>query len=163
MTPPRTHRSWNLSLTSLVAVALLAISAQELEAQLNLNGGASYAEALGGQWGVEGRIGFYPPAFPVDLFAGGEYFFASCPVDCALRGWWVGGTLHSTTPGFQPYLTAAYVGRKWERADQERSKTGKALGAGVRVGVWKLRMQVELTREFLGGDLDQWVFRIGTG
>lgn len=147
----------------LLFLALPLAAPPSVAGQLNLNAGASYAEALGGQWGIEGRIGFYPPALPVDLFGGVEYFLADCEEDCSLWGWRMGANLHTGTPGLQPFLSGSYVGRKWERGSRRLDRTGVALGAGLRVGVGKLRVQAEVSREFLGDDLNQWVFRVGSG
>jgi hypothetical protein len=151
------------SAVSLFFVLLFGGAATPSEGQLNLNLGAAYAEALDGQWGIEARIDSYPLAMPMTLFAGGEYFFASCDEDCGLWGWRVGGLIRSTTPGFQPFLSGAWVGREWERGERELSETGISLGVGFRITVWKLGIRAEASREFLGGDLDQWVFRLGTG
>jgi hypothetical protein len=146
-----------------VFLLLFLVGATPAEGQFNLNAGASYAEALGGQWGIEGRIGYYPPGLPMDFFGGAEYFFTDCQEDCSLWGWRLGGVLRTTTPGLQPFFSGALVGREWERGERELSKTGLALGAGFRMTVWKLGIRAEVAREFLGGDLDQWVFRLGTG
>lgn len=163
MKQPRTGHPGILPARSLMIMIFFAVGFSGVEAQLNLNGGASYAEALGGQWGVEGRLGFYPPGLPFDFFGGAEYFFADCEEECGLWGGRVGAILHSPTPGFQPYLTGAFVQRRWTLGDEQLDRRGMSAGAGIRVGLGKLRIQGEVTREFLGGDLDQWVIRLGTG
>ena len=142
------------------ALALLAAATSSAECQLNLMGGVSYAGALEGQWGIDARLGLDPPILPVGAFVGADYFLASCDVDCSLWGWRAGAILHSSAPAVQPYLTGAYVGRKWERGEENMDKTGISLGAGVRMGAG-FRIQAEVTREFLGDDLNQWVLRIG--
>ena len=144
-------------------VSLQAFGISDLNGQLNLNAGVSYAEALGGQWGIEGRVGWYPHPAPVDFFGGGEYFFADCTNDCSLWGGRLGATLHTDSPDVQPFLSAALVGRSWKRGEAETDRLGPALGGGVRLVWGKVRFQAEVSREFLKGDLNQWVFRIGTG
>ena len=151
------------SITLFLAIGLVGIGASSVEGQLNLNAGLSYAEALEGQWGVEARVVVSPPGFPVDLFGGADYFFSQCDEECSLWGWRAGANLRMATPSLQPYLTGAYVGRKWELGDRRLDRTGLALGGGIRVGLGKLRIYTEITREFLGNDLNQWVFRIGLG
>jgi hypothetical protein len=142
-------------------LTLLAVS--PVEGQLNLNGGATFSEALGGQWGIEGRIGVYPYGLPADFFVGADYFFTDCDEDCGLWGARVGGHLSLSTTGLRPFLSGSFVRRSWESGNRARTPTGWSVGTGVRVGFWKLSLQAELSREFLGEDLDRWVVRIGTG
>jgi hypothetical protein len=145
--------------------AILAIGTSPAHGQrhVNLNGGGSYAEALGGQFGLEARLGYYPSNQPIDIFVGGDYYFASCKEDCSLWGWRFGAHLHPSTPGSYPFVSGAFGGREWERGVESSSRTGFSVGAGYRLMLGKVRFQVEISREFLGEDLDQWVFRIGTG
>ncbi len=143
-----------------LSATVVPASAQK---HINLNGGGSYAEALGGQFGVEARIGFYPSKRPVDLFVGGDYFFASCREDCNLWGWRLGAHVHTSNPGSYPFLSAAFGGREMKRGEESFSPTGVSVGAGYRLTVGKLRIQAEIAREFLGKELDQWVIRLGTG
>ena len=150
-----------LAARCLPAMTLLAIT--PVHGQLNLNAGATVAEALGGQWGVEGRVGFYPSGLPVDFFVGADYFFADCTRDCGLWGARAGGHLSFPQPGIEPFVSSAFLRRNWESGEETRTPTGWSFGVGFRVVVWKLRLQAELSRELLGGDLDQWVIRLGTG
>jgi hypothetical protein len=146
------------------AVFLLAttppVSAQR---HINLNFGGSYAEALGGQFGVEARLGYYPLEKPADFFIGGDYFFADCREGCSLWGWRLGAHLHPAKWTSYPFLSGSLGGREWKRGEKRFSPEGFSLGAGYRKIVGKLRIQIEVSREFLGEELDQWVFRIGTG
>ncbi len=146
----------------LLVLGLSAVAAASAEGQLNLTGGVSYAEALEGQWGIDARLGLDLPMLPIGVFGGADYFFAGCSEECSLWGWRAGAVFRFATPVFQPYLTGAYVGRKWEVGNEELDRTGLSMGAGIRMGL-KIRIQAEANREFLGGDLDQWVFRIGLG
>ncbi len=145
--------------------AFLTLMASPGEAQrhLNVNLGGSFAETLGGQFGVEARIGYSPSGKPADFFVGGDYFFADCREDCSLWGWRAGAHLHPSRPGSYPFISGAFGGREWERGEKSMKRTGVSLGVGYRKTVWKLRIQAEIAREFLGKELNQWVFRIGTG
>jgi len=158
----RLENPMNIFRNLTLALGLLAVGASSAEGQLNLTGGVSYAEALEGQWGIDARLELDPPMLPIGVFAGADYFFARCSEECSLWGWRAGATFHIATPVIQPYLTGAYVGRKWKDGNEELDRTGLSIGAGIRVSL-RLRIQAEATREFLGGDLDQWVFRIGLG
>ncbi len=152
----------NTSKVLFAALAIFAVGISTAEGQLNLVGGVSYAEALEGQWGIDARLGLDPPMLPVGAFLGADYFPASCDVDCSLWGWRAGVTLHTSTPAIQPFLTGAYVGRKWERGDEDMDKTGISLGVGLRLA-FRFLIRAEATREFLGGDLNQWVLRVNLG
>ncbi len=153
------------SITILFAGAFLGLVASPGMGQshVNLNGGGSYAEALGGQFGIEARLGFYPSNRPVDFFGGGDYFFASCEEECRLWGWRLGAHLHPSTNRSYPFISGTFGGRELKRGDKTSSRMGFSVGAGYRVTLGRVRIQAEISREFLGKDLNQWVFRIGTG
>jgi hypothetical protein len=142
---------------------LVFLAVSPVQGQLNLNGGATYAETLGGQWGIEARIAVYPYGLPADFFAGADYFFTDCEEDCGLWGARVGGHLSLSDTRLSPFLSGAFVRRSWESGARNRTPTGWSAGAGFRLVVWKVRIQAELSREFLGEKLDQWVIRLGTG
>lgn len=114
----------------LLALGLLAVGASSAEGQLNLTGGVSYAEALEGQWGLDARVELDPPMLPIGVFAGADYFFARCGEECSLWGWRARAIFHLATPVLQPYLTGAYVGRKWEEGNEKLNRTGLSLGPG---------------------------------
>jgi hypothetical protein len=145
------------------AFLLATVAPASGQRHINLNLGGSYAEALGGQFGIEARLGFYPSKRPVDLFVGGDYFFASCREDCSLWGWRIGAHLHPSNPSSYPFLSAAFGGRELKRGEESWNRSGVSVGAGYRFTVGKFRIQAEIAREFLGKELDQWVIRLGTG
>lgn len=132
------------------------------QAQLSLVAGAVHTKDLGGQTGVDARLGFDPPMIPVGFFAGADYFPASCDQGCKLWGYRAGAILHTSTPGLQPYVTGAYLVRERSLGDEAEKRFGMALGAGFRVTTG-FRIQAEATWESLGGALNHWVFRIGLG
>lgn len=144
----------------LLAFSLILISTSSVEGQLSLSAGGAYAEALDGQWGLDGVMSFGIPAFPADVFAGADYFWTSCDEDCSLWGWRLGGRVRFPVPVVSPYFTGALVGRKWELGNESLSEQGLSAGLGVSV---KFGFSVfgEVNREFLGDDLDQWVMRVG--
>jgi hypothetical protein len=141
---------------------LLAFAPLPGQGQVNLVAGAAYTEDLKGQMGVDLRLGVDPPMLPVGVFVGVDYFPARCDQECRLWSYRVGAILHTSTPGFQPYVTGAYLVRERELGGTTRKRVGMALGIGFRVTTG-LRIQGEATWEFLGGDLNHWVVRIGLG
>ncbi len=142
--------------------AFLALAFTPAQGQLEVWAGATYAEALDGQWGGDARLSYTFPALPVSVFAGGDYFLADCDEECSLWGWRFGGNLRVPFLGLTPYASGAWVNRKWESGDRIAEKEGLALGVGLSLGLG-LRVQVEASREFLGGDLDQWLLRASLG
>jgi hypothetical protein len=146
----------------LLATAILAVTATSAESQVSLHAGATHAEALGGQWGADARLGYNFIALPVEVFAGADYFLAGCEEDCGLWGWRLGGDLRFPIPGATPYVTGAWVHRERELGTVTKEKEGIALGVGISVD-FGFRIRAEVCREFLGGDLEQLVFRVGLG
>jgi hypothetical protein len=146
----------------ILATAILAGTAATVEGQISLHAGVSYAEALGGQWGADARLGYHFISLPVEVFAGADYFPADCEEECSLWGWRLGGDLRFPIPGVTPYLSGAWVHREWERGAGSLNKEGVSLGIGISLELG-LRIRAEASREFLGGDLDQVVFRMGLG
>jgi hypothetical protein len=130
--------------------------------QLHFVAGAAYTHDLDGQLGIDARLNLDPPVLPVGGFVGADYFLADCAEGCALWGYRAGIILHSATPGFQPYLTGAYLVRERELSDTSEKRGGMALGVGFRMTTG-IRIHAEATREFLGGGLDYFVFRVGLG
>ena len=132
------------------------------QAQLGLWVGGAHAEAMGGQWGADALLAYNLLALPVEVFGGVDYFVARCDRDCGLWGWRVGGNLRFSIPGVTPYLAGAWVRREWELEVAKERREGLAVGAGVSID-FGLRIRGEVHREFLGGDLDRFVFRISLG
>ena len=145
-----------------LSLLCLALLADPVEGQITLVWSGVYTEALGGQWGGDVRLGIEPPLSPVGVFGGADYFATECPDHCGLWGWRVGGTVRSTTPGLQPFLTGAFLVRELEEGDTAAKNEGLSLGAGLRLSLGFV-IQGEVTREFLGEPLDHWVFRVGIG
>jgi len=141
---------------------LLAWTPHPGQGQLSLVAGAAYTQDLQGQYGVDARLGFDPPMLPVGVFAGADYFPARCDGGCKLWGYRAGAILHTSTPGFQPYITGAYLVRERRLGDEAEKRFGMALGVGLRVTAG-IRAQAEATWENLGGGLSHWVVRIGLG
>ena len=162
MAPPRMSSLFRGSRLVWLPLFFLAFCPSRTEGQLSLVGSAVYTEALQGQWGIDGRLGVDLSALPVGFFGGVDYFFADCQEACSLWGWRAGAILHTATPVVQPYLTGAYLERVLEERDASQRHLGLAFGGGIRVEA-ALQIQAEATWEFLGGKLNQWVFRIGLG
>ena len=143
-----------------LVLALLAGTATTAQSQVSVSAGAAYAEALDGKWGVDGRLSFDFPVFPLGVFAGADYFWTSCDEDCSLWGWNLGGKLRLPFPIVSPYVTGALVGRKWERGSESLDTQGMSAGVGADIK-FALKLFGEVNREFLGDDLDQWVIKVG--
>jgi len=162
MAPTRMSGLLRVSRLVWLLLCFLAVCPSRTEGQLSLVTSVAYTEALEGQWGIDGRIGVDLPSLPVGFFGGADYFFADCREACSLWGWRVGAIIHTATRVAQPYLTGAYLEREMEEGDVSHRHHGLAFGAGIRVKA-VLKIQAEATWEFLGGKLNQWVFRIGLG
>lgn len=147
---------------SLLLVALLAQGPTPCRGQVNLVGGLVHTQDLGGQWGADLRLGIDPPALPVGVFGGVDYFPASCEKSCSLWGYRFGMIFHSSAPVIQPYLTGGYVVRERKLGSSSGKRIGIAIGGGVRT-TKGIRVQVEGTWEFLGRGFHRGVFRIGLG
>lgn len=144
----------------LLSLAFLGSTHTSVEGQLTLEAGISYAEALGGQWGGDVRLGYGLMASPAAVFIGADYYLADCEQRCGLWGWRIGGTLDIPIPWVTPYALGAWVHREKEFGAASREKEGLALGVGVGLDLGRL-IRGEVHREFLGGDLDQLVFKVG--
>ena len=130
--------------------------------QLGLWVGVAHAEALEGQWGGDVMVAYNLVALPLEVFGGADYFVARCNRDCSLWGWRVGGNLRMGSPGIAPYVSGAWVRREWELEVAKSRKEGIALGGGLSIEAG-FRIRGEVHREFLGGDLDRFVFRVSLG
>jgi hypothetical protein len=150
------------SIVVLLAAGFLVVDPSAASGQVTVAAGIAQTQALGGQRGGDLRVAFMPPLLPVGFFAGVDYFFTDCAEDCSLWGYRIGGLLHTGTPAFQPFLSGGYVVRDLETDGVDSRRSGIALGVGLRVGVG-VSLYGEVSREFLGGPLDDWVFRIGLG
>ena len=152
----------NTLFSTLLGLFLVAWTPLPGHGQLSLVAGAVHTKDLGGQTGVDARLGLDPPLMPVGVFVGADYFPARCDPGCKLWGYRAGAILHTSTPGIQPYISGAYLVRERRLGDETEKRFGMALGAGFRVTTG-FRIQAEATWESLGGSLDHWVFRIGLG
>jgi hypothetical protein len=160
--PVPASRGRRAARSALLTVVCLAMGASAVQGQLKLWVGGAYTEALDGQWGADGRLAYNLIALPVEVFAGADYFLPDCEDDCSLWGWRLGGNLRLPVPGLTPYGSAAWVNRELGIGEGLERRDGVAIGVGLSLEVG-LKIQGEISREFLGGELDKTVFRLALG
>jgi len=128
--------------------------------------GAYANDSFDGTYGVGGELGFDLPVLPLDVFGSGTWFFPDCD-DCDLSGWSLGANLRIPMVIIRPYLTGGWTWR--DITDDalavnpldEGKYSGVFAGAGVDLALFGVRVFAEGRREFLDGDLGQFVFRGG--
>jgi hypothetical protein len=147
-----------------LAIVLAALPAHAAEAQAQIHPGVHVARAAdsfgGGVNGVGASVEVGLPLLPVDLFVAGEYFFPGCD-NCSLWGGSADVHLALPIPVLTPYASAGLVMRNTEVSDTTERTGGIGIGGGVNLSGLVIGAYGEGRYEFMDGDGDQLVFRIG--
>lgn len=145
-------------------LGLAAVPVLASEAQAQINPGVHVARAAdsfgGGVNGVGASLELTFPLLPVDLFVAGDYFFPGCD-GCSLWGGSADVHLPLPIPVLTPYATAGVVMRNTEVSDTTERTGGIGVGAGVNFGGVVIGAYGEGRYEFMDGEGDQLVFRLG--
>jgi hypothetical protein len=143
---------------------LSATSVHATEAQAQIHPGVHVARAAdsfgGGVNGVGASVEVGLPLLPVDLFVAGEYFFPGCD-NCSLWGGSADVHLALPIPVLTPYASAGLVMRNTEVSDTTERTGGIGICGGVNLSGLVIGAYGEGRYEFMDGDGDQLVFRIG--
>jgi hypothetical protein len=99
--------------------------------------GARAVDIYGGANGLGASLELGFPAFPVDVFAAGDYFFPDCGGDdgCSFRGGSLDLHFGLPAPVFQPYGAAGLVVRQLDQGDAVGRVTHRGFGVGVGVNL----------------------------
>jgi len=121
---------------------------------------ARAADSFGGVNGVGGNLQLHLPGTRFDLFFAGEYFFPDCD-DCSF--WGGSADVHFSLPVavLAPYGAAGLVLRNTDVSDTSVRTGGLGLGAGLNLNTLVVGAFGEARYEFMDGDGDQFVFRLG--
>jgi hypothetical protein len=146
-----------------LAFVLVAMPALATEARAQIHPGlhvARAADSFGGVNGVGASVEVGLPLLPVDLFVAGDYFFPDCD-GCSLWGASADVHLALPIPILTPYATAGLVMRNTEVSDTTERTGGIGVGAGVNLSGAVIGAYGEGRYEFMDGEGDQLVFRLG--
>jgi len=157
---------------ALIASAMLSILAALLipaPAAGQLGWGIHLAEArdaFGGSYGAGVRVGGSLPILPVDLFLTGEQFLPECPSGssgCGLQGMSVEANFRLVFPVLRPYLSAGAAYRRFRSGGSgpDLDNSGLTFGAGVDLGLGRVRLFGEGRYEFVEAPERQQLIRIG--
>jgi hypothetical protein len=128
--------------------------------------GAYANDSFDGTYGVGGELGLNIPVLPLDVFGSGTWYFPDCD-NCDLSGWSLGANLRIPMVIVRPYLTGGWTWRDIEGGGAtvnplaDGNYSGVFAGAGIDLALFGVRLFAEGRREFLEGELEQFVFRGG--
>jgi len=147
--------------------ALLVLLPSHGEGQLRWGAhGVQAQDAFGGTYGAGLRLGLEAPFLPFDLFATGEYFLPDCPPGadgCGLRGASIEANMRMVFPVVRPYISGGLAYRQFTAGGGVPTETssGVTVGAGVDIGLGRVRLFGEGRYEFVKAPERQRVLRIG--